>query len=73
MQSRTGLHRTGDTLTVGGKGSYKGGLIGYKLSININITSCFWDIETSGQTTSAGGKGVSTEDRQKILTFTDEG
>jgi hypothetical protein len=37
------------------------------------ITNCFWDIETSGMTTSSGGTGLSTEDMQKIVSFTDTG
>ena len=36
-----------------------------------HVSSSFWDIETSGQTTSAGGTGKTTEEMQDIATFTD--
>ncbi len=35
--------------------------------------NCFWDIDTSGQTSSAGGEGKTTEQMQTISTFTDAG
>jgi hypothetical protein len=40
-----------------------GGLIGYHSEISASstpatITGCYWDVETTGQTTSAGGTGV---------------
>jgi hypothetical protein len=31
---------------------------------------CFWDIETSGQTTSAGGTGKTTVEMKTLSTFT---
>jgi hypothetical protein len=37
------------------------------------VTHCFWDLETSGQSTSAGGTGKTTEEMQTITTFTDVG
>jgi hypothetical protein len=37
------------------------------------ITTSFWDIETSGQTTSAGGTGKTTAEMQTESTFTDAG
>jgi len=37
------------------------------------ITSSFWDMETSGQTTSAGGTGLTTADMQDINTYLDDG
>jgi hypothetical protein len=36
-----------------------------------HVSSSFWDIEPSGQTTSAGGTGKTTEEMQDIATFTD--
>jgi len=35
-------------------------------------TACFWDIETSGQSTSAGGAGKTTAQMQALSTFTSE-
>jgi hypothetical protein len=34
------------------------------------VTDSFWDIETSGQTSSAGGTGKNTTEMQDIATFT---
>lgn len=34
------------------------------------IVDCFWDVETTGQSTSAGGTGKSTAEMKKIDTFT---
>jgi hypothetical protein len=47
-----------------------GGLVGYNVG---EITYSFWDIETSGQTSSDGGTGLSTAQMQTISTFTDAG
>jgi hypothetical protein len=47
-----------------------GGLIGGNIS---NITSCFWDLETSGQTASDGGTGKTTAEMQTPSTFIDAG
>jgi uncharacterized repeat protein (TIGR02543 family) len=44
-----------------------GGLVGYNNDGNVN--NSFWDKETSGQTTSAGGMGKTTEEMQNIDTF----
>jgi hypothetical protein len=46
---------------------YAGGL----LAVNWggNASSSFWDIETSGQVTSAGGTGKTTAEMQNIITF----
>jgi hypothetical protein len=48
-----------------------GGLVGenYKGT----VTTSFWDIETSGKSTSEGGMGLSTADMQTMSTFTDAG
>ena len=38
-----------------------------------NILDCFWDIDTSSQTTSAGGTGKTTTEMKTLSTFTDAG
>jgi len=48
-----------------------GGLVGYNEVGDIERS--FWDVETSGQTTSAGGTGLSTNEMQTMSTFTDAG
>jgi len=48
-----------------------GGLIGYS---NSGITNnSFWDVNTSGQTTSVGGTGKTTAQMKTLSTFTDAG
>jgi hypothetical protein len=48
-----------------------GGLVGRNYP---NATgNCFWDIQTSGQTTSDGGTGLSTAEMQDVRTFLDAG
>jgi len=49
-----------------------GGLVGSSTSED-NVTSSFWDIETSGQPTSAGGTGMNTTQMQDIVTFSGAG
>jgi len=46
-----------------------GGLIGSGDSEK--VINCFWDTETSGQATSAGGTGKTTKEMQTKATFTD--
>ena len=48
-----------------------GGLVGYKSSGT--VTACFWDTDTSGQTISAGGTGMTTVQMQTVATFTSAG
>ena len=56
----------------GSEGSYSlGGLVGEKDSGNID--GCFWDVNTSGQASSAGGTGKTTLEMQTESTFTDAG
>jgi len=43
-----------------------GGLLGDNTG---NVTDSFWDTETSGQSTSAGGTGKNTTEMQDIITF----
>jgi hypothetical protein len=50
--------------------SHVGGLMGRNAGIESN---CFWDTETSGQPTSDGGIGKTTEDMQDITTFSGAG
>jgi rhodanese-related sulfurtransferase len=51
---------------------YVGGLVGINGSLGI-INSCFWDIQTSGQTTSDCGVGKTTTEMQDPSTFIAEG
>jgi len=46
-----------------------GGLVGENSESTVN--NSFWDIETSGQSTSAGGTGKTTAEMQDIDTFMD--
>jgi hypothetical protein len=50
--------------------SYIGGLVGNN---NSSVNNSFWDTETSGQATSAGGTGKTTAEMQTESTFTDAG
>jgi hypothetical protein len=45
-----------------------GGLVGYGFD---PASNCFWDMQTSGQTTSWGGTGKNTTEMKDIATFTD--
>jgi hypothetical protein len=45
---------------------YVGGLVGYSIG---TVSNSFWDIQTSGQATSAGGTGKTTAEMQNIDTF----
>ncbi len=47
-----------------------GGLMAYNLGVVIH---CFWDNQTSGQTTSAGGTGKKTVEMQTASTFLEAG
>ena len=51
---------------------YVGGLVG-RTRVLGRVTRSFWDTETSGQTTSAGGTGKTTEQMQKMNTFLSTG
>jgi len=48
-----------------------GGLVGS--GREVDATSCFWDIETSGQTTSDAGTGKTTAEMQTASTFLEAG
>jgi hypothetical protein len=47
-----------------------GGLVGYDKG---TVTSCFWDIQTSGQVSSHGGTGKTTAQMKNIATFSSAG
>ncbi len=50
-----------------------GGLVGLDDEEGVRITASFWDIETSGRATSAGGTGLTTAQMQDINTFLNAG
>jgi len=51
--------------------SIVGGLVGYDYFGT--VTASFWDIDTSGQLTSAGGEGKTTAEMKTLSTFTSAG
>ena len=51
---------------------YVGGLTGY-IRVLGNVSRCFWDTETSGQSTSPGGTGKTTAQMQTINPFNEVG
>jgi hypothetical protein len=60
------------TGTVGGD-NRAGGLVGYNNWDYGVITSSFWDVETSGQSSSDGGTGRTTAEMQTAATFLEAG
>ena len=65
----TGLVSVTDCVSVGG-------LVGNRMGGGANlgvVTNSFWDTETSGQATSAGGTGKTTTQMKTKTTFTDAG
>jgi len=58
-----------DTVTVTGGSYLYGGLIGYDGGSN-TFSNCFWDVTTSGQSSSAGGTGELTADMKLKSTYT---
>jgi hypothetical protein len=46
-----------------------GGMVGVKDS-SVSFTNCFWDVNTSGQSNSAGGTGLTTEQMMQQASFT---
>lgn len=46
---------------------FGGGLVGYNWQSVVD--SCYWDIETSGMSTSNGGTGKTTSEMKNIMTF----
>jgi hypothetical protein len=53
--------------------THVGGLVGERNESSGVVAVCFWDTETSGQTTSAGGTGLTTAEMQTATTFLDAG
>lgn len=51
-------------------GNDVGGLVGYDYDHTSTVSNSFWDIETSGQITSAGGSGKTTAEMQDVATYT---
>ncbi|MEI6143327.1 MAG: GLUG motif-containing protein, partial [Mariniphaga sp.] len=67
----TNCYSTG---TIRNPGIYSGGLIGYDPEpATCTINNSFWDIATSGEASSDGGTGKSTEDMKTQSTFTGAG
>ncbi len=67
--------RGSSTGTVNGNASV-GGLVGNNYDVLGGMgstTSSFWDIETSGQASSAGGTGKTTAEMQTASTFLEAG
>ncbi len=50
-----------------------GGLVGYDRYGRSTVTASFWDTQTSGQTASVGGIGLTTSEMQRASTFVDVG
>jgi formylglycine-generating enzyme required for sulfatase activity len=52
-----------------------GGLVGYtRYDMGLgSVNGCFWDINTSGQTISSGGTGITTTQMKTLSTFTSAG
>ena len=50
-----------------------GGLVGINWEGTGTVNNSFWDIETSGQSASAGGTGKNTTEMKDIATFSGEG
>jgi hypothetical protein len=57
------------TGVVTGGGSYVRGLVGYNYG---DVITSFWDVNTSGQISSAGGEGKTTTEMKTLSTFTSE-
>jgi hypothetical protein len=50
---------------------YVGGLVGVNMGGGGTVSNCFWDMQTSGRSTSAGGTGKTTDNMKNVRTFTD--
>ena len=48
-----------------------GGLVGHRWETT--VSNCFWDKDTSGRTTSAGGRGRTTNEMKDVSTFSGAG
>jgi len=70
-RSRTGAIRNCYSASAVLEGSQNGGLLG--ADWGGEVRDSFWDIETSGRTTSHGGEGKTTAEMQSAGTFLDAG
>ncbi len=61
------------TGAVSGQGAFLGGLLAHSLGGTHNFTGSFWDTQTTGQSTSAGGVGKTTAQMKTGSTFTNAG
>jgi len=73
-----GENRTGGIISnCYSRGTVSGGrgLVGYNYNAEgyNNVYSCFWDIETSGQTTSFGGRGLTTSQMKSKIIYQNAG
>lgn len=57
----------------GGDASYVGGLVGIQDPTTATVVDSFWDIETSGQEGSGGGRGLTTVQMGTVYTFQNAG
>jgi hypothetical protein len=58
---------------ISGGSSYIGGFLGYDYNGGRSVVNCFWDVQTSGKTTSAGGTGKTTAEMNDPNTFKNAG
>jgi hypothetical protein len=56
-------------MNISGSVTSVGGLIGNREGINATVVNSYWDVETTGQSSSAGGSGKTTAQMQKESTF----
>lgn len=68
--SITSCYSTGRVIALGYRDI--GGLVGYTFGTGV-VTSSFWNLQTSGQSASSGGKGLFTATMQKTASFLDAG
>ncbi|WP_336954668.1 two-partner secretion domain-containing protein [Acinetobacter sp. AS167] len=68
--SNTGVIETSYSTGIVVGVAHTGGLIGGEYYTGGTVLDSFWNIETSGQTQSAGGEGKTTAELRKIMTFT---
>jgi hypothetical protein len=63
------VSRCYSTGVVKGGNGYVGGLIGKRTAKSTRVELSAWDVETSGQSTSAGGVGLTTKEMQDRATY----
>ena len=65
------IHCYSTSAVSGSSSSSVGGLVGHDYDYSYSgVIHSFWDIQTSGQTRSAGGTGLTTAEMQMESTFT---